>query len=118
MHKDYILFQAVVTYSSTYVLVALSIDRFDAITRPMNFSGSCKSRHFYKIKYQKHSFYLNGEILIPLKHSTPENCTTIENSSSRRRTVKIFAMKGDPFNEEKHSQHIQKSKKKIYDSKK
>lgn len=34
--------QAIVTYSSTYVLVALSIDRYDAITRPMNFSGSCK----------------------------------------------------------------------------
>ncbi|KAF7382026.1 hypothetical protein HZH66_013458 [Vespula vulgaris] len=34
--------QAVVTYSSTYVLVALSIDRYDAITRPMNFSGSCE----------------------------------------------------------------------------
>ncbi|XP_074097024.1 crustacean cardioactive peptide receptor isoform X2 [Cotesia typhae] len=32
--------QVVVTYSSTYVLVALSIDRYDAITRPMNFSGS------------------------------------------------------------------------------
>ncbi|XP_034945312.1 cardioacceleratory peptide receptor-like isoform X2 [Chelonus insularis] len=32
--------QTVVTYSSTYVLVALSIDRYDAITRPMNFSGS------------------------------------------------------------------------------
>ncbi|XP_073970658.1 cardioacceleratory peptide receptor-like [Rhodnius prolixus] len=32
--------QAVVTYSSTYVLVALSLDRLDAITRPMNFSGS------------------------------------------------------------------------------
>ncbi|KAF4524896.1 hypothetical protein B566_EDAN015552 [Ephemera danica] len=32
--------QAVVTYSSTYVLVALSIDRYDAITRPMSFSGS------------------------------------------------------------------------------
>ncbi|CAB3365950.1 Hypothetical predicted protein, partial [Cloeon dipterum] len=32
--------QAVVTYSSTYVLVALSIDRYDAITRPMRFSGS------------------------------------------------------------------------------
>ncbi|EZA48173.1 Cardioacceleratory peptide receptor, partial [Ooceraea biroi] len=32
--------QAMVTYSSTYVLVALSIDRYDAITRPMNFSGS------------------------------------------------------------------------------
>lgn len=34
--------QAVVTYASTYVLVALSIDRYDAITHPMNFSGSCK----------------------------------------------------------------------------
>nr|XP_031826741.1 cardioacceleratory peptide receptor isoform X1 [Nomia melanderi] len=31
--------QVVVTYSSTYVLVALSIDRYDAITRPMNFTG-------------------------------------------------------------------------------
>lgn len=30
------------TYASTYVLVALSIDRFDAITHPMNFSGSWK----------------------------------------------------------------------------
>lgn len=34
--------QASVTYASTYVLVALSIDRYDAITHPMNFSGSCK----------------------------------------------------------------------------
>lgn len=34
--------QTVVTFSSTYVLVALSIDRYDAITHPMNFSGSCK----------------------------------------------------------------------------
>ncbi|GLV39251.1 Crustacean cardioactive peptide receptor [Carabus blaptoides fortunei] len=32
--------QATVTYSSTYVLVALSIDRYDAITHPMNFTGS------------------------------------------------------------------------------
>ncbi|XP_046663885.1 cardioacceleratory peptide receptor-like [Homalodisca vitripennis] len=32
--------QAVVTYSSTYVLVALSVDRYDAIIHPMNFSGS------------------------------------------------------------------------------
>ena len=32
--------QGVVTYASTYVLVALSIDRYDAITHPMNFSGS------------------------------------------------------------------------------
>ncbi|XP_031776917.1 cardioacceleratory peptide receptor isoform X2 [Nasonia vitripennis] len=37
--------QVVVTYSSTYVLVALSIDRYDAITRPMNFSRSwCRAR--------------------------------------------------------------------------
>ncbi|CAH0727938.1 unnamed protein product, partial [Brenthis ino] len=33
--------QGVVTYSSTYVLVALSVDRCDAITHPMNFTGSC-----------------------------------------------------------------------------
>ena len=32
--------QTVVTYASTFVLVALSIDRYDAITHPMNFSGS------------------------------------------------------------------------------
>ncbi|KAF6213085.1 hypothetical protein GE061_010799 [Apolygus lucorum] len=32
--------QAVVTFSSTYVLVALSIDRYYAIKYPMNFSGS------------------------------------------------------------------------------
>nr|XP_016938430.1 cardioacceleratory peptide receptor [Drosophila suzukii] len=34
--------QAVVTYSSTYVLVAMSIDRYDAIRHPMNFSKSWK----------------------------------------------------------------------------
>lgn len=32
--------QVLVTYSSTYVLVSLSIDRYDAITHPMKFSGS------------------------------------------------------------------------------
>ena len=32
--------QALVTYASTYVLVALSIDRYDAIRHPMNFGGS------------------------------------------------------------------------------
>lgn len=32
--------QVLVTYSSTYVLVALSIDRYDAITHPMKFTGS------------------------------------------------------------------------------
>ena len=34
--------QLLVTYGSTYVLVALSIDRYDAITHPMNFTGSWK----------------------------------------------------------------------------
>ncbi|XP_046546267.1 cardioacceleratory peptide receptor-like [Haliotis rubra] len=32
--------QAVVTYASSYVLVSLSIDRYDAVARPMNFSRS------------------------------------------------------------------------------
>ncbi|ESO97197.1 hypothetical protein LOTGIDRAFT_226790 [Lottia gigantea] len=32
--------QGVVTYGATYALVALSIDRFDAIARPLKFSGS------------------------------------------------------------------------------
>ncbi|XP_013788025.2 cardioacceleratory peptide receptor-like, partial [Limulus polyphemus] len=34
--------QVMVTYSSTYMLVALSIDRYDAITHPMKFRGSWK----------------------------------------------------------------------------
>ncbi|XP_066244935.1 cardioacceleratory peptide receptor-like isoform X2 [Euwallacea similis] len=34
--------QALVTYASTYVLVSLSIDRYDAIRHPMKFSGSWK----------------------------------------------------------------------------
>ncbi|XP_013791492.2 cardioacceleratory peptide receptor-like [Limulus polyphemus] len=34
--------QVLVMYSSTYVLVALSIDRYDAITHPMKFSGGWK----------------------------------------------------------------------------
>jgi len=38
--------QNVVAYGSTYVLVALTIDRHDAITRPMNFySGSQYIKH-------------------------------------------------------------------------
>jgi neuropeptide S receptor 1 len=41
-----------VTYASTYVLVALSIDRWDAISHPMNFSGSCK-----KIEYPEKFFF-------------------------------------------------------------
>ncbi|PNF13972.1 Cardioacceleratory peptide receptor, partial [Cryptotermes secundus] len=43
--------QAVVTYSSTYVLVALSIDRYDAITHPMNFSGSCKTQCWIELPH-------------------------------------------------------------------
>lgn len=39
-------FQILVTYSSTYVLVALSIDRCDAITRPMNFTGSWRRARY------------------------------------------------------------------------
>ncbi|KAG5681243.1 hypothetical protein PVAND_010694 [Polypedilum vanderplanki] len=38
--------QALVTYASTYVLVALSIDRYDAITHPMNFSNCWKRAKF------------------------------------------------------------------------
>ena len=38
--------QLLVTYGSTYVLVALSIDRYDAITHPMNFTGSWKRAKF------------------------------------------------------------------------
>ena len=34
------MFQSVVLFASNYVLVALSVDRLDAIARPMNFSGS------------------------------------------------------------------------------
>jgi len=64
--------RAVVTYASTFVLVALSIDRYDAITHPMNFSGSWKRAkglviaawvlslafsspllHFYQIDYKE-----------------------------------------------------------------
>ncbi|KAL7642168.1 UNVERIFIED_CONTAM: hypothetical protein RMT77_006729 [Armadillidium vulgare] len=57
-----------VTYSSTYVLVALSIDRYDAITHPMNFSGSWR-RARYLVKaawilsgvFATPSIYLFGE---------------------------------------------------------
>ncbi|RWS06332.1 cardioacceleratory peptide receptor 1-like protein [Dinothrombium tinctorium] len=41
--------QVFVTYSSTYVLVSLSIDRYDAITHPLNISSRCK----YLIKKMK-----------------------------------------------------------------
>lgn len=41
--------QCMTTFASTYVLVALSIDRYDAITHPMNFSNCCEY-------HQIHSF--------------------------------------------------------------
>lgn len=34
--------QVLVTYASTYVLVSLSIDRYDAIKNPLNFSRRCE----------------------------------------------------------------------------
>lgn len=36
------MLQVVVIYAANYVLVALSIDRYDAITHPLKFSGSCE----------------------------------------------------------------------------
>jgi hypothetical protein len=36
------MIQVVVIYAANYVLVALSIDRYDAITHPLKFSGSCE----------------------------------------------------------------------------
>ncbi|XP_059479549.1 cardioacceleratory peptide receptor [Neocloeon triangulifer] len=50
--------QAMVTYSSTYVLVALSIDRYDAITHPMNFSGSWqRSRTLVAVAWLLSAFF-------------------------------------------------------------
>ncbi|XP_077527431.1 cardioacceleratory peptide receptor-like [Haemaphysalis longicornis] len=63
--------QVLVTYSSTYVLVALSIDRYDAITRPMNFSGSWKRARWLvtlawaiSVAMSLPSVYLNGEAVV------------------------------------------------------
>lgn len=47
LFSEKIHFQVVVTYASTYVLVALSIDRYDAIRHPMKFSGSCKYENIF-----------------------------------------------------------------------
>ncbi|KAL1480204.1 hypothetical protein MTO96_051235 [Rhipicephalus appendiculatus] len=63
--------QVLVTYSSTYVLVALSIDRYDAITRPMNFSGSWRRARWLvalawaaSVAMSLPSIFLNGEALV------------------------------------------------------
>lgn len=39
--------QSVVTYASTYALVALSLDRLNAIARPLSFSGDRKFLFFF-----------------------------------------------------------------------
>ncbi|KAF7998540.1 hypothetical protein HCN44_010948 [Aphidius gifuensis] len=54
--------QVLVTYSSTYVLVALSIDRYDAITKPMNFSGSWKRARVLVVS----AWGLSGILSIPI----------------------------------------------------
>ncbi|RZF44133.1 hypothetical protein LSTR_LSTR012955 [Laodelphax striatellus] len=56
--------QAVVIYSSTYVLVALSIDRLDAITRPMNFSGSWRRAKLLVIASWLISFLFSSPIMV------------------------------------------------------
>lgn len=63
--------QCLTTYASTYVLVALSIDRYDAITHPMNFSGSWKRAKILVISawvlsalFSTPQFFLYEETLI------------------------------------------------------
>ncbi|XP_070494536.1 cardioacceleratory peptide receptor-like isoform X1 [Chironomus tepperi] len=63
--------QCLVTYASTYVLVALSIDRYDAITHPMNFSSSWKRAKLLVISawimsalFSTPQFFLYEETLI------------------------------------------------------
>lgn len=63
--------QCLVTYASTYVLVALSIDRYDAITHPMNFSSSWKRAKMLVISawimsalFSTPQFFLYEETLI------------------------------------------------------
>ena len=74
------LLQATVTYSSTYVLVALSIDRYDAITHPMNFSGSCKYRFCLSLKLIFRSVNIAVELFVfyETKHASYEvwKCST------------------------------------------
>ncbi|CAG2165006.1 unnamed protein product [Oppiella nova] len=48
-----IFYRVLVTYSSTYVLVSLSIDRYDAITHPLNFTGSFNSKRSVRKLFEK-----------------------------------------------------------------
>ncbi|XP_026328962.1 cardioacceleratory peptide receptor-like [Hyposmocoma kahamanoa] len=56
--------QGVVTYSSTYVLVALSVDRCDAITHPMNFTGSWRRARALIIAAWLLSFFFCSPMLV------------------------------------------------------
>ena len=49
--------QVVITYGLTCVLVALSIDRYDAITHPMNFSGSWKRAIIFQFNLHENPEY-------------------------------------------------------------
>ncbi|XP_049794628.1 cardioacceleratory peptide receptor-like [Schistocerca nitens] len=62
--------QVVVTYSSTYVLVALSIDRYDAITHPMNFSGSWRRARLLVLSAWLLSFLFSVPIIIFYEEKT------------------------------------------------
>ncbi|CAH0563748.1 unnamed protein product [Brassicogethes aeneus] len=62
--------QCVVTYASTYVLVALSIDRYEAIRYPMKFSGSWKRAKCLIITAWLCSVLLSTPILILFKEES------------------------------------------------
>ncbi|KAL0266491.1 UNVERIFIED_CONTAM: hypothetical protein PYX00_009010 [Menopon gallinae] len=56
--------QVVVTYSSTYVLVALTIDRYDAIRHPMNFTKSWKRAKILVASAWLLSFFFSTPIIV------------------------------------------------------
>ncbi|XP_064597854.1 cardioacceleratory peptide receptor-like [Liolophura sinensis] len=62
--------QAVVTFASTYVLVSLSVDRFDAVAWPMNFSNSASRARMLigmawtmSLVFSAPALYINNEEL-------------------------------------------------------
>lgn len=60
--------RALVTISSTFILVSLSIDRLDAIARPMNFSQSYRLGRFLVISAWVLSFIFSIPLLVIQKH--------------------------------------------------